>query len=226
MVGGKLTLGRQYMPHWSMNANTYAVRNPFAAEVGFLGNNGFKRINNVARYQAPTFGGVTVTGAVILKGEADTDAAAEDVNATNLLVQYKGNGLSAAISFAETNVANSDDTEIWGLSAKYKIDALTLMARYEESETGSAELESTQLAAHYKIGNTTLKASWNQIEDQSGADGDSYVVEAAHKLGKGEVYVGFHGLEDVTRVAGGTPSIDTTSTGNLDTTYVGYLVHF
>lgn len=223
---GKFTVGRQYMPHWTMNANTYAARNPLAAEVGFLGNDGFKRISNVAKYVTPNMNGVTVQAAVILDGEAESGAH-DELNAYNLLAQYKANGLSVVGSVAETNNDGSDDIEIWGLSAKYTVNAATLMARYEEAEEGSSELESLQLGVQYKIGNTTLKASWNKLEDETGADGDSTSLEVAHKLGKGEVYVGHHSLDDVNRTASGFSGLSVgAGAGDADTTYLGYLIHF
>ncbi len=223
---GTFTVGRQYMPHWTMNSNVYMARNPFAAEVGYLGNDGFKRINNVAKYVTPNMNGVTVQAAVILEGESESGNH-DELNAYNLLAKYKANGLTLVGSVAETNQDGGDDIEIWGLSAKYTANALTLLARYEEAEEGSAELESTQLGVTYKIGNTTLKAGWNKLEDETGADGDSTTLEVAHKLGKGEVYVGHHSLDDLGRSASGFSSATVgAGAGNVDTTYLGYLIHF
>ncbi|MGB0205772.1 MAG: porin [Neptuniibacter sp.] len=205
---GTALVGRQYHPHYlMMNLNTYTFSDASMAERYFLGNDNHKRVSNTLAYVSPSFNGFTIAAGTVIAG-AGTDAdgtADSDSDGYNVAAQYKGNGLSAAISFASVNDdvpaiggiagASGEDDDVWGLSVKYAVtDAATIMVRYEDSEEDGAnnDEEVTFIGGTYKIDNTTLKLAYTDLEAEVAADEeDAIMLEVQQKLGKGSVYAAY-----------------------------------
>lgn len=223
---GTALVGRQYHPYYTMvNSHTNIFQGADAdfGEALALGNQWHKRTDNTLAYASPVMAGFQVVAGAVIESDGDDNNQNfdDDVDGYNIGVQYTGvEGLRLSASYGDVDadvdganvgaakgVVGSYESEIWGLGATYKIDALTLAAKYEERDdsVGAATEEFTvwELAAMYQINATTLKARYGNIETEgdvvlttgrtdSSVDGDQWAIEVEQKLGnRGYAWIGY-----------------------------------
>jgi len=191
------------------------------------------RLGNSLAYVTPSFNGVEAYAAMVLDG-ADTDAE-EDVDGYVLGATYRGNGLTVAAgywSFDENYIdgtavtTGTAERDFWSLGASYSFGDATVMANYQDRETGSEDIEAYSIAATYAIGNATLKAGYydSEVDDAgtaSDVDSKTFALNATYALGKkASAYVEWSNT-DIDRGVGAA-----TADSDKDTWVVGYALSF
>lgn len=191
---GTALAGRQYHPHYLWINLTTDVLNTATSDAGewaHLGNNSHKRQDNTIAYLSPNMNGFQAAAGFVVAGTADDSA--DDVDGYNIAAKYNAGGLYLAASYGDVDVLNR---ETLGLAAKYKMDALTVAARYEEQENSGVDSEVVEVAGIYSIGATNLKLRYSNKEVGS-ADGDQWAAEVEQRLGKkGRVYLGYFAFDN------------------------------
>ncbi|MGH1461992.1 MAG: porin [Neptuniibacter sp.] len=227
---GKVLIGRQYHPHYLLISAPTNLFNPGSGDYGErfnLGNTYHKRTDNTIAYYTPSMNGLTIiAGAVLASTANDEDGAFDDtVDGYNVAATYSANNLTVSASYGDvesSDVGGTTGKDVWGVAAKYKMDALEVMAKYEASETevaGSktADEDVWELGARYTVGATSLYARYADYSDDEVAgdagDLDQFGLGVQQKLGKGRVF-----LEHVNN--------DDNDTNAGDRTVAGYRVDF
>lgn len=191
---GTALVGRQYHPHYLWINLTTDVLNTATGDAGewaHLGNNSHKREDNTIAYLSPNMNGFQAAAGFVVAGSKDDSA--DDVDGYNIAAKYNAGGLYLAASYGDVDVLNR---ETLGLAAKYKMDALTVAARYEEQENSGVDSEVVEVAGIYSIGATNLKLRYSNKEVGS-ADGDQWAAEIEQRLGKkGRVYLGYFAFDN------------------------------
>jgi len=199
---GTALIGKQYHPHYLLiNAPTLVINTADAAngEWAHLGNDWHKRVDNTLAYASPVMGGFQAfAGAVIGANTADNT---DDVDGYNIAAKYSANGLTLAASIAEVDKvsgATTSDNETWGLSAVYKMDALTVAARYEDKEYGDGkEADAAEVAVVYGLGDgLNLKARYSKLDHNTKGEGDQWAAEVEQILGQGRVYANYYAFDN------------------------------
>lgn len=186
---------------------------------GVTGKSGhfMKRTEGTIAYYSPKMNGFQIiAGAVLLTdGDDNNDSIDDSVDAYNVAATYSANNLTVSASIghiegindvdaatlnangsttAENVVDTNIEKDVWGLAAKYKLDALELMAKYEDAETDadSGELADErvwELAARYTMGATSVYARYADYEDKTdNTDLEQWGLGVQQKLGKGRVF--------------------------------------
>jgi len=125
----------------------------------------------------------------------------DDVDGYNIAAKYSANGLTLAASIAEVDKvsgATTSDNETWGLSAVYKMDALTVAARYEDKEYGDGkEADAAEVAVVYGLGDgLNLKARYSKLDHNTKGEGDQWAAEVEQILGQGRVYANYYAFDN------------------------------
>eukprot|EP00764_Aduncisulcus_paluster_P010864 gnl/Carplike_NY0171/391_a539_2012.p1 GENE.gnl/Carplike_NY0171/391_a539_2012~~gnl/Carplike_NY0171/391_a539_2012.p1 ORF type:complete len:357 (-),score=75.45 gnl/Carplike_NY0171/391_a539_2012:101-1171(-) len=223
---GTAQIGKMYHPHYLLIEAPTNVFNPGSSDYGErfnLGNTFHKRQQNTVAYISPSMNGLTfIAGAVIMGDSDDNDSSFDDgVDGYNIAATYNGvqnltlsasygdvdagdvstaavigvvAGVPAVTTAASTKTDFSKD--VTGLSAKYTMDALELMAKYEESETdfnGANQLDENvwELAARYTTANgTAVYGRYADYEEKNAStDLEQWGLGVSQKLGNGLVYL-------------------------------------
>ena len=195
---GTVLIGRHDTPvkmstaRLDMFADTVADYNGALNDAGpVLGNNtGFTdmRVNNVAVYVSPTFGGFNVIAAVIPDGSYD--------NTGDFAGGYSVAGTWAAGNFyVGGGYENIDDltggldSDRYRIGASYRfVDAFTVASVYEYETVGGVDANKVQVSASYDFGNNTVKGMYMKTDfdrnalDEIFDDGGSWAVGFDHNL--------------------------------------------
>jgi len=192
---GTVLAGRQYHPHYLLIGGATNVFNTATGSTGewaFLGNEAdgavdHKRVDNTLAYASPVMNGFQVIAGAVIAGTGND--AADDVDGYNVAAKYAANGLTVALSYAEVDAI---DRDLIGLSASYKIDALTLSARYEDKELANVDSDSYGIAAVYDLGDgLSIKGRFSSRDHDTKGEGDQWAAEVEQKLGKGRIYANY-----------------------------------
>jgi predicted porin len=220
---GTAQIGKMYHPHYLLIEAPTNVFHPGSSNYGErfnLGNDFHKRQQNTVAYISPSMNGLTFIGGLVLLGDSDdNDGATDDtVDGYNLAATYAGvDNLTVSASYGSVesdsytvtkvagvslsdlslpNIAATDfEKDVWGLSAKYTMDALELMAKYEESETdfnGANQIDENvwELAARYTMGATAVYGRYADYEeDNTSSDLEQWGLGVSQKMGNGIVYL-------------------------------------
>lgn len=138
------------------------------------GNNGtaeYGRVNNSVFYDSPTVGGFSL----YLSGSPETQAG-DTKKPFAAAINYTSQYFVGMISRARNTAGNTDN--FYG--ARVNVDALSVMAAFDDSRAGTSKAKATTVGAQYALGKTTLKGGWGQVD----VDG----VKAARTLGGGAFY--------------------------------------
>jgi predicted porin len=212
---GTALAGRQYHPHYlwvNIPTDIFNTATSDAGEWAQLGNNQHKRQDNTLAYLTPVMGGFQAALGLVIAGSGDD--ADDDVDGYNIAAKYAANGLYLAASYGDVDAI---DRETWGVAATYDIDALKLVARYEEQENAGVEDEATEVGAIYNFGEgLSAKLRYSNLE-KAGNDGDQWAAEVEQKLGKGRVYVGYFDFDN---------DAEALSASYVDRLAIGYRVDF
>lgn len=216
---GKLLIGKQYHPHYLLISGPTNIFNPGDGGYGERFNLGnsvagkaghfMKRTEGTVAYYSPKMNGFQFIGGAVLLTDGDDDDNSIDstVDAYNVAATYSANNVTVSASYGhiELDAADIDATavvdirqdvekDVWGLAAQYKLDALELMAKYEDAETEEAngdiaDEQVWELAARYTMGATSVYARYADYEnDTSDTDLSQWGLGVQQKLGKGRVF--------------------------------------
>lgn len=136
-------------------------------------------------YFSPSFNGLEIQLSVQVKGDAESEVAASQVEegeSLTAVVKYSVDNLTLAFGYdALENTVNAEET--LGLSASYQLDgATTLLAKYEENTDVDSRVG---VGASYEYGIGRLYGSFQQVDlELSGSeDYDEYALGATYNLG-------------------------------------------
>lgn len=119
-------------------------------------------------YVSPSMNGLTVGLGV--RGQAGND----DIDTSELMVQYSGNGLTVRAGVADDDVAGQDAK---GIGASYTMGALKVGAAYMEQN----DVDETWLGAAYTMGNNTFAVSTTNSDTAANED---TIFSVKHALSK------------------------------------------
>ena len=119
-------------------------------------------------YVSPSMNGLTV--GLSARGQAGND----DIDTTDLMVQYSGNGLTVRAGVADDDVAGQDAK---GIGASYTMGALKVGAVYMEQN----DVDETWLGAAYTMGNNTFAVSTTNSDT---ANNEDTIFSVKHALSK------------------------------------------
>ena len=119
-------------------------------------------------YVSPSMNGLTV--GLSARGQGGND----DIDTTDLMVQYSGNGLTVRAGVADDDVAGQDAK---GIGASYTMGALKVGAVYMEQN----DVDETWLGAAYTMGNNTFAVSTTNSDTAANED---TIFSVKHALSK------------------------------------------
>lgn len=166
--------------------NDGSLDNRAMTNIGFLNSKGGEdRIANVAAYVSPSFGGVTLVGALVPAEALGEDSALTNIYSVAAMYGSKKKGLylAAAINAADED---SGDQMFTRISAQYKEAGLVANAMYQMSDADGAEGNNITLSAGYKMGKMMpkLKYAMNTEDKSSGKEGTVLGLGLDYALGK------------------------------------------
>ena len=164
---GTVTLGAQEMLMESKVAAMAAndASHDLSNEVTYgLGNTADATVT----YVSPSMNGLTV--GLSARGQGGND----DIDTTDLMVQYSGNGLTVRAGVADDDVAGQDAK---GIGASYTMGALKVGAVYLEQN----DVDETWLGAAYTMGNNTFAVSTTNSDTAANED---TIFSVKHALSK------------------------------------------
>jgi predicted porin len=245
---GTAQIGKMYHPHYLLIEAPTNVFHPGSGSHGErfnLGNTFHKRQQNTVAYISPSMNGLTlIAGAVIMGDSDDSDVSLDkSVDGYNVAATFNGvENLTLSASYGDVQAGDVTTAatvgivggvpavipattvtdyskDVTGLSAKYKMDAVEFMVKYEEAETDSAGTKLTdenvwELAARYTTdGGVAVYGRFADYEEKvASTDLEQWGLGVSKKMGNGIVY-----LEHVNN-----DSDDT----NGDRTVAGYRLDF
>ncbi len=196
------------------------------------GEEGHGRGTNIARYDSPSWKGVSFTGTYQFDNDKQNNA--EDDDPYSLGLQYKGGNLYAAASYIDTQ--QNDDADAAQFLAKYTWNAFSFHGIYEmdgglitaqgnngigdtvNGRDGTADDDGADifsLGATYTIGNNLIGADYGHREDSDGTDG---VANTGDDLEEYDVWriAAYHKFSNRTRVYAGYANNDYDEKGEDD----------
>jgi predicted porin len=143
---------------------------------------GEDRLPNVLAYVSPSFGGVTLVGAVLPNEDGTTKSAIGNILSVAAMYGSKKEGLYLAGAY-NTLDKDSGDTNAMRVSAQYAVSGLVANAYYQSAkDVGSVVVAS----AGYKMGDLMpkIKYATNSEEKASGNKGSVVALGLNYSLGK------------------------------------------
>lgn len=171
---GTFAVGRQWTPYYNTVDKTDVFQVNGMNET-YLGPS---RVGNAVAYVTPDFSGFSAAAALIVDGDGSGEDNGEDVDYTNVSLDYAAGPLSVGFSWLRDSAAESD---LYGLGAKYNFGSFALIGQYENDN--DADVSAWALVAEAYFGNNTLRALYGTI-DTDVEDYDHWVLGAEHKLSK------------------------------------------
>ncbi|MCP4282591.1 MAG: porin [Alteromonas sp.] len=232
---GKITVGRQWNPYYFAVGKTDIMNGPTA---GYRQNLNHYRTGNGLGYATPNFNGFSA--AITLAMDADTTGYGGDiedgVDQVSLNVRYDNGPLAIGLGYRQTEgtgavttsttltttgaatfpfsatAAAVDDSDTWGLGAKYNFGNFAVMAHYEDQDNGmAADVDSWGLGGEAYFGNNTVKVLYTTKDTSGGADVDAWAIGLQHSFSKRtRVYVEYSDFD-----------ADTTSDADMDEFAIG-----
>ena len=178
---GSVTLGQQ----WSSYFNTFGTLVSPTYTVGHAAGPKLFRTGDTIKY-ANAFGPVGLEVDVRLDEGDGTDANEKGGTGIGLTLNLIENLTIGVASDSQENGASNDDTDNFGISAKYNFGPVQIAAGSQNTETGDAEIDGTVLLLS---GNFTENTSWllavAEAEDQDDVETSSTTWGLYHSLGGG-----------------------------------------
>ena len=178
---GSVTLGQQ----WSAYFNTFGTLVSPTYTVGHAAGPNLFRTGDTIKY-ANAFGPVGLEVDVRLDEGDGTDANEKGGTGIGLTLNLIENLTIGVASDSQENGASNDDTDNFGISAKYNFGPVQIAAGSQNTEKGDAETDGTVLLLS---GNFTENTSWllaaAEAEDQDDVETSSTTWGLYHSLGGG-----------------------------------------
>ena len=178
---GSVTLGQQ----WSSYFNTFGTLVSPTYTVGHAAGPKLFRTGDTIKY-ANAFGPVGLEVDVRLDEGDGTDANEKGGTGVGLTLNLIENLTIGIASDSQENGASNDDTDNFGISAKYNFGPVQIAAGSQNTETGDAETDGTVLLLS---GNFTENTNWllaaANAEDEKDVETSSTTWGIYHNLGGG-----------------------------------------
>lgn len=115
----------------------------------------YGRLNNGIFYDSPTFQGVTLH----LSGSPETAPGDNNKPLAGSLT-YNGESMAAMVGHGRNSAGSTD----YFLGLKVMFADFDVMGVYDQSEAGSSKAKTFTAGASYRLGATTLRAGWGQVD--------------------------------------------------------------
>lgn len=157
---------------------------------------------DLVQYKTPSFGGLTLAGAVQINGDAEK---AEKSYPYQLAAMYEMAGLELAVAMdsndGDRNYSNAGDgtsfnnENTYGVRASYNLDSLRVTGQFQTRKDVG---DTYGIFGAYSMGANTFATSWERGSPEDADDFDVFSVQALHNLSDNMyVYVeGYYGTGD------------------------------
>ncbi|SFR85161.1 Outer membrane protein (porin) [Marinobacter daqiaonensis] len=135
---------------------------------------------DLIQYMSPSFGGLSILGAVQYNGDSDTKGKGEKSYPWQLAAVYEMGGLELAAAIDSNDGAGSNENT-YGLRATYSLESLDLTAEYHTREDVQ---DNYAVQGVYTMGANRFAASYERtdLEDGSDLSRDVITLQALHNL--------------------------------------------
>jgi len=129
----------------------------YNATAGFVD----RRADNAIAYVSPSWGGLTLAGAIIPDG--DFDGTGDFAGGYSVAAMYTLNSIYLAAAYEDiSDLIYGNDNEIWRLGAGWDIGNFFIGGVWENEDYGLRDdLDKWQISASYKFGNNKIKAMYS-----------------------------------------------------------------
>lgn len=145
------------------------------------------RGKNTVMYRSPEMSGVSADFAIVAAEDDNTD------DGISMAVKFKQDALYAALAYEQD--VDAEGTDSFRLVGEYTIDAITVGAMWQKTETTTDDEDGFLLSGAYKMGDIKLKAQYGQ-SDIEAKGRDQISLGADYKLGKKTKVFGFYTMQD------------------------------
>lgn len=152
----------------------------YNATAGFVD----RRADNAIAYISPSWGGLTLAGAIIPDG--DYDQSGDFAGGWSIAAMYTLNSIYLAGAYEDiTDLSTSEiDNKIWRIGAGWDIGNFFIGGVWENEDLGSSsnDLDKWQISGSYKFGNNKVKAMYadrdwdSDLEDLFDDDGSAWAI--------------------------------------------------
>jgi predicted porin len=183
---------------------------------------------DLIQYMSPSFGGLSVWGAVQVNGDNDTKDGNSKSYPYQLAAVYEMDALELAVAVDSNDNSDGNGENTYGLRASYNLDNLRVTGEFhtrkDESDTfgviGYYTLGANQFALSYELTQYDDNASSN-----AGLDSDTITLQALHNVSD-NMYVYFEGylgggdeVYEYTDALGNTAFTDERSVASVGAVY-------
>ncbi|MGP4844776.1 porin [Marinobacter sp. 1Y8] len=141
---------------------------------------------DLIQYKTPSFGGLTLAGAVQINGNGEKG---ENSYPYQLAAKYDMAGLELAVAMDSndgdraynnnTNASSVNNENTYGVRASYNLDNLRVTGQYQ---TRKDVADVYGIFGAYSMGSNTFAASWELGSPENGEDFDVITLQALHNL--------------------------------------------
>jgi predicted porin len=201
---GTVTIGRQWAPYYGAVGKTDIMNAPSA---GFRQNLNNYRTGNALAYMSPSMNGFSAGIAFVIDQGGATDIE-DGVDSYHLALKYDNGPLSVGLGYRSieatgaatlattltttgggtlpfaTTIAAVDDSDTWGISAKYNFGNFAVVGAYEDQDNGTAgDVDAWSLGGEAYFGNNTVRALFGNT-DNGATDTDAWAIGVQHNFSK------------------------------------------
>ncbi|AZT82801.1 porin [Marinobacter sp. NP-4(2019)] len=146
---------------------------------------------DLIQYMSPSFGGLTLLGAVQFNGDNDTKGGADKSYPYQLAALYEVDALELAVAMDSNDTSDGNNENTYGLRVSYNLDNLRLTGEYHNrKDTGDLfgllgiyTMGANQFALSYELG---------VADDANDTERDTITLQALHNVSD-HMYVYFEG---------------------------------
>ena len=156
------------------------------------------RARDAIAYVTPSFGGLTLVGAVV--PDADYDGTGEFGGAYSVAAMYSNGGLFLAGAYEKLDdLLDGATAKHWRIGAGFDMGNFHIGAVYAD-QTDLTATKNLTVNGSFAFGNNKLKAMWGQVDPDSGSKTNAWAIGLDHNLSKrSKMYIQYadseHGLQ-------------------------------
>lgn len=150
---------------------------------------------DLIQYMSPSFGGLSIWGAVQFNGDDDTKGGSEKSYPYQLAAVYEVDALELAVAMDSNDVSDGNNENTYGLRASYNLDNLRLTGEFHTRKDAS---DTFGVMGIYTLGANQFALSYEmtQYDEQASEfadlDADTITLQALHNVSD-HMYVYFEG---------------------------------
>ncbi len=144
---------------------------------------------DLVQYMSPSFGGLTVWGAVQINGDNDTKGGSDKSYPYQLAAVYAVDALELAVAMDSNDTSDGDNENTYGLRASYNLDSLRLTGEFHTRKDSE---DTFGLMGVYTLGKNQFALSYELTDFDNGDKADTITLQALHNLSD-HMYVYFEG---------------------------------